>query len=136
MKTAGTPKLWPRWIGPFTVQDRIGDRAYRLDLPPSLKLHNVFHVGVLKPYLDSGRVQPPPAPLEVLEDGGEIYEVEAVLAHRSIKGRHDKEFLIQWTGYGPEHNSWEPERYLDAPALRAYWDSRQTRQPPKGKRGK
>ena len=45
-------KLSPRFVGPFETLERIGVVAYRLALPPSLdKVHNVFHVSMLKKYI-------------------------------------------------------------------------------------
>jgi hypothetical protein len=42
-------KLAPRYIGPFLVLARLGNVAYRLELPPTLVgVHNVFHVFQLK----------------------------------------------------------------------------------------
>ena len=44
-------KLSPRFIGSYEVLERIGPVAYRLALPPELaKLHNVFHVSMLRRY--------------------------------------------------------------------------------------
>ena len=41
----------PRFIGLYEVLKRIGPVAYRLTLPPELaKLHNVFHVSMLRRY--------------------------------------------------------------------------------------
>jgi Reverse transcriptase (RNA-dependent DNA polymerase)/RNase H-like domain found in reverse transcriptase/Integrase zinc binding domain/Chromo (CHRromatin Organisation MOdifier) domain/Retroviral aspartyl protease/Integrase core domain/Retrotransposon gag protein/Zinc knuckle len=97
-------KLLPKWMGPFTVVGKVNEVAYRLDLPETLKWHNVFHVSLLRKYIDGGRVQPPPLP-EIV-DGEPEYHVEKVLAHRLV-GRN-MEFLIKWKGYAQEHNSWEP----------------------------
>ena len=45
-------KLSPYYIGPFEVLDRVGDVAYKLASPSELsKVHNVFHVSLLKKYV-------------------------------------------------------------------------------------
>ena len=44
-------KLSPRFIGLYEILERIGPVAYRLVLPPELsKLHDVFHVSMLRKY--------------------------------------------------------------------------------------
>ena len=42
-------KLSPRFIGPYEVIEKVGLVAYRLALAPDLeKIHNVFHVSMLR----------------------------------------------------------------------------------------
>jgi hypothetical protein len=41
-------KLLPIRYGPYTILEKIGENAYRLDLPPQLGIHNVINVNHLK----------------------------------------------------------------------------------------
>jgi hypothetical protein len=117
VKTAGTHKLLPKWLGPFKVAKRVNAVAYKLELPASLKIHPVFHVSLLKQYERSGRVQPPPVP--ELVDGELEYEVETILAHRDVQVRRkrnrartpvlQRQYLVKWQGYDESNNTWEPE---------------------------
>jgi hypothetical protein len=115
-------KLLPRFIGPFTVREMVGSSpkkvAARLDLPHNMRhVHPVFHVSLLKPYLQSReqalkRVAPPP--IDWLDDEP-LYRVEVLLDHRDRrfgKGKPRREYLIKWEGYGHEHNTWEPRSHL------------------------
>jgi transposase InsO family protein len=117
----GTPKLLPRWVGPFQVSKKVGGQSYELILPARWKVHDVFHVSKLERYRRDGNVQPPP-PAEMLE-GEDEYEVEHILDHRHVKSHRTYEFLVRWAGYSPEHDTWEPEANLkNAPnVLKEYW---------------
>jgi hypothetical protein len=47
-----TKKLYPRYIGPFQIIERIGEVAYRLALPPTMSgMHDVFHISQLKKFV-------------------------------------------------------------------------------------
>ena len=123
-----TRKLLPRFIGPFQVDRVVSPVAFKLRLPKHMRVHNVFHVSMLKPYRRDGSVQPPPPP-DII-DGEFEYEVETVLAHRERKLRGKKkgkkvtrEYLVKWLGYNDENNTWEPEDNLEnaRERLQEYW---------------
>jgi Chromo (CHRromatin Organisation MOdifier) domain len=95
-----------------------------------MRIHDVFHVSLLKPYHPDSRVKAPPPPLHI---GGNLeYEVETILNHRDRRrGRSTRrEFLVKWVGYQPEHNTWEPEKHLvhSPDILAKYWNTRATQE--------
>jgi len=135
LKMIGTEKFLPKFIGPFLVSRKINAVAYELRLPPSMRIHNVFHVSLLKLYYPDGSVQPPPPP--VLTTDLLNYEVEQILQHRvrdtvsfhkesnSRRVSYRNEYLCKWLNYGYEYNTWEPERVMvrHPEALREYWQN-------------
>ncbi|KAG8472522.1 hypothetical protein CXB51_034362 [Gossypium anomalum] len=51
VRSSEVGKLSSRFIGPYEISERVGLVAYRLILPPELeKIHNVFHVSMLRRY--------------------------------------------------------------------------------------
>ena len=80
LKVSRARKFLPRWIGPFRIVKRIGVVACRVQLPNTFKIHSVFHVSLLRPYVADGRVQPPPI---FGEDAS--YEVERMFLHNASK---------------------------------------------------
>ena len=57
--------------------------AFKLDLPENMRLHNIFHMSLFKPYLRGANVQPPPMPTIV--DGEEWFNVDQILNHRDLE---------------------------------------------------
>ena len=51
LKVGNCAKLARMFFGPFEILALIGPMAYQLALPANLKIHNVFHVSLLKNYV-------------------------------------------------------------------------------------
>ena len=78
-------KLSPRVIGPYEILERIGRVAYRLALPLELiKLHNVFHVSMLRRYRFDGSHILPVQVVQVHANFSYDEEPKAILA-REVK---------------------------------------------------
>jgi hypothetical protein len=83
-------KLLPKWIGPFEVVQIVEPVEYELKMNPGWQVHPIFHVSLLEPYRESGRVQFPPAPVEM--EGALEYEVELILEYRFWGTRNPKAY--------------------------------------------
>jgi hypothetical protein len=98
-------KLDNKRHGPFKIIEKISPYAYRIELPPSMKYHNVFYVSLLEPAADDtypGQNMEPLPPVEI--DGEDEYFIQAVLDSRTH--RRKLQYLIKWVGY--DLPDWEP----------------------------
>ena len=103
-------KLDWRWMGPYVIKKKVGRRAYELQLPPSTKIHPVFHVSLLeKVSKDNFGRKPEPVPAIIIDEHEE-WEVEEILDYK-LK-RKKPWYLVKWKGYGEEEQSWEPLPHL------------------------
>jgi hypothetical protein len=77
-------KLSPRFVGPFKIVERKGPMAYRLALPDSLRrMHDVFHVSVLRHYISDPTHVIDMSSLEVSDEGVLTAEPFYILDHRA-----------------------------------------------------
>ena len=105
--TRSSSKLDVRRLGPFAIVESVGSSAFRLELPPSMPIHPVFHVNLLEPHVANtfpGRVVEPPLPIQV--DGLPEFEVDYILD--STFRRRKLFYLIRWVGYNNSDDSWDP----------------------------
>ena len=104
--TRPSSKLDVRRLGPFGIIAQVGLSAFHLDLPPSMKIHPVFHVSLLEPYVENnfpGRVVAPPLAIQV--DGFLEFEVQSI---SDSKFRRKKlQCFVDWVGYDISERSWE-----------------------------
>ena len=100
----------PRFVGPFEILERIGPVAYRLALPPSLsRIHDVFHISVLRGYIyDESHIIDWDA-LQVELDGQLALEPICIIARRTLalRGRELDQVRVQWDCYDEVTNSLE-----------------------------
>ncbi|XP_012453145.1 uncharacterized protein LOC105775163 [Gossypium raimondii] len=104
-----TGKLSPRFIEPYEIIERIKPDAYRLLLPPELeKIHNVFHVSMLRRYKSDPSHVISPSEIEIQSDM--TYEEPIRVLDREIKELRNKKISlakVQWHRHGVEEATWE-----------------------------
>ena len=119
-------KFAPKREEPFKIDEVLGPVTYRLKLPETWKIHNVFHAILLRPYVENevhgGNF---PRPLPELLEGEEVYEVESIIKHRR-RGR-GYQYYIKWKGYPITEATWENESAFsdDGNMLQQYKTHRQ-----------
>jgi len=95
-------KLVPKFYGPYRVVKKISPVAYRLALPSQAKIHDVFHVSVLKKWVGVGT--PIHDDLPLLADDRQLTP-QAILDQRLQQG--NEEILVHWKDLSPADAMWE-----------------------------
>ncbi len=110
MRFGRKEKLSPRFIGPYEVLERMGSLSYPFALPPELdKIHNVFHVSMLRRY----RLEPSHVlPMEEIEVNPDLtYEKEPIeiLAYEVKQLRNKQIPLVKvlWNHHSGQEATWE-----------------------------
>lgn len=85
-------KLAFRYFGPFTVLNKVGSVAYKLDLPASSKIHPIFHVSQLKKAIS------PTVTVAQLPQSLEGLQVPDKILQRRLNFAGLSQLLIQWSG--------------------------------------
>ena len=113
-------KLAPRFVGPYRILQRMGEVAYKLELPEGLSgVHNIFHVSQLKkchaemaevPLRDT-------VPLEAIQLKDDLtYEEKPVeildYASRVTRSKVIKFCKVQRNHHSEDEATWEREEVL------------------------
>jgi hypothetical protein len=111
LKLGNCAKLAPRFCGPFEILARIGPVAYQLALPANLRIHNVFHVSLLKKYIHDPTHRIDWDLVQVEPEGEFQVEPLRILDRREIalRNRVVAQVKVQWKHFSPEEATWELE---------------------------
>ncbi|GKU88816.1 hypothetical protein SLEP1_g3034 [Rubroshorea leprosula] len=109
---ASRGKLSPRYIGPYPILERIGEVAYKLELPGNLAgVHDVFHVSSLRKYVPDPSHIINPKPIQLREDL--TYDEHPIrildFKERMMRRRTILFVKVLWDNHSIEEATWELE---------------------------
>ena len=121
LRTGIYAKFAPRYVGPFEILDRLGHVAYQFNLLPHIRIHDVFHISLLKKYVvdqthiiiwDNIQVEP---------EGDFHTEPMCIFDKREIQLQKHTivQIKVQWKHYSAKEATWESEEIMrqNFPAL-------------------
>lgn len=104
-------KLGMHYFGPFKIIERIGQVAYRLQLPETARIHPVFHISQLKLFKGVPITAYVPLPLTTAAEGP-ILAPECILNKRTVlQGTQQmNQVLVKWQQIPTAEATWENEQ--------------------------
>jgi hypothetical protein len=112
-------KLAFKFFGSFRISEKIGEVAYKLELPASSSIRHVFHAPQLK-----RAVSPAVTVCPQLPDSVDMHQVSELILDSRMGRRGDAEVaqvLVKWSHMDAAHATWEDtealrQRFPAAPA--------------------
>ncbi|KAG8383601.1 hypothetical protein BUALT_Bualt04G0030900 [Buddleja alternifolia] len=100
--------LAPKYYGPYSIIQQIGNVAYKLLLPSTNKIHPLLHASLLKKKigrLHSATIQPP-----TINNEGQIQVFPVAGLDRRIVPHNNivaTQVLVHWVNSTPKQATWE-----------------------------
>jgi hypothetical protein len=111
--TRPNKKLDDQQAGPYRITMKVGN-AYRLDLPPSMKIHPVFSPDKLRKAATDplpGQYEDPPQAIEI--DGHDEWEVEKIIA---VRLHYSKlQYRVKWLGHDDDPEWYPATNFRNSP---------------------
>jgi len=124
-------KLLPRFVGPYEVlstidkgTDPVETVALKLQLPAHWRIHDTFHVSLVKPFVAGETAAPPSADSVFNGDDAPPFEIDSLEDHRK-SGPH-MEYWVRWMN-SDNFLTWEREEKIQAyypEMVASYWRQR------------
>ena len=108
-------KLSPRYIGPNRIVERIRKVAYRMEFPPDLdRIHDVFHVSMLRRYIPDPSHVLTKQPVEIQENLTYEEEPVQILDRREqdLRNKTIPQVKVLWRSHTVEEATWEHEEKM------------------------
>lgn len=107
------PKISMKFFGPYTILEKVGTAAYKLELPESSKVHPVFHVSQLKDHIPDHTPVCTELPVTLELDLLEV-QPEEILDRRLVKRGNAAllQLRIRWSTMPKSMATWENESVL------------------------
>ncbi|XP_070034706.1 uncharacterized protein [Nicotiana tomentosiformis] len=108
-------KVSLRYVGPYKIIQRIGEVAYKLELPPEMSLlHPVFHVSMLKKVVGDPLAIVPVKTIEVIEELS-YEDISVAILNRKVRKLRNKEVAsmkVLWRNQQVKEATWEDEEEM------------------------
>jgi len=108
-------KLSYRYFGPYLILQKVGEVAYKLQLPPGSQVHPVVHVSQLKKALPPSTEVSPDADLSCISVTSPLLPVQLrAIKHCKVGNRMIPKVQVQWSNLPPSWVTWENLNTLQA----------------------
>ena len=110
-ETGPVLKIGTQLLQPFEILAKVGSIAYELVVPPNIKVHNVFHIFILKIYVHNVSHVIDWNVIQVEPEGEFQVGSEHILDRRELLlwNRTIEQVKVQWKHLSPKEATWELE---------------------------